>query len=190
MNFTQIVTEILGMTKRPDKINDIRREVNAAILYYSSEHDYRRDMLETTLAISPAGYELIVAISTLTRFRKIAYLKYAGTKIYVEEIESLMLKKDCDLLDKWYISGDAINIKLKNSASALDFGYYRYPEYKTDLVPGYWMLNGNWAAVLNRAASKVFYTIGDAQASQQAGQAALDAAMIFKNDYIRGNQHD
>jgi len=72
MNFTEIVTEIISMTKRPDKINDIRREVNAAILYYSTEHDYRRDLVETTIAITHAGFEVIVDIGLLTRFRKVA----------------------------------------------------------------------------------------------------------------------
>lgn len=191
MNFTEIVTEILGMTKRPDKILSIRREVNAAVLYYSSENDYRRDLVETTLAITPAGYELIVDIANdLERFRKVSYMKYGGLKVYIDEVQSLRLTKDCELLNKWYISGDSINIKLKNSTSSLDFGYYKYPPVLTDAAPNYWMLNGNWNAILQRAASVVFNDIGDAQSSQKALALASDAAMIFKSDYIRGNQHD
>ncbi len=190
MNFTAIVTEILSMTKRPDKINDIRREVNAAILYYSSESDYRRDLVETSIVITPAGYERILKLSELTRFRKVSYIKYAGTRVYVEELDSLKLTKDCDLVNKWYLSGDAINIKLRSSAAALDFGYYRYPEYKTDLLPNYWMLDGNWNAILERAASAVFNDIGDTGSSQVSARKALEAANIFRNDNTRGSQHD
>jgi len=190
MNFTAIVTEILGMTKRPDKIQDIRREVNAAILWYSSEHDYRRDLLETTIVISPAAYEKIVDLATLTRFRKVSYIKYAGTKRYVEELKGLKLTKDCEILDKWYLSGNSINIKLRAEAAALDFGYYQYPEYKTDALPEYWMLDGNWSAILQRAAAAVFNSIGDANSSQIAARAALEQGTIFKSDYIRGSQHD
>jgi len=190
MNFTAIVNEILSMTKRPDKINDIRREVNAAILYYSTESDYRRDLVETTITITPAGYEKILALSDLTRFRKVSYIKYAGTKKYVEELNGLKLTKDCELLDKWYISGDSINIRLRASAASLDLGYYQYPEYKTDLLPNYWMLDGNWNAILERAASAVFNDIGDTGSSQVSARKALEAANIFRNDNTRGSQHD
>ena len=187
MNFTGIVQELIGMTKRPDKINDIRREVNAALLFYSSEHDYKRDLVEVSLPITPAGYELVISINTLTSFRKVSYIKYGGSLVYVNELESLRICKGADTLDKWYISGDSINVKLKNSAAALDFGYYRYPEYKTDLLPEHWMLNGNWHAILQRAASAVFNDIGDTNSSQIAARTALEHATIFKNDYIRGN---
>lgn len=190
MNFTEIVSEIVRITKRPDKIIDIRREVNASLLYYCTESDYRRDLVEVSLPITPAGFELIITIDDLIQFRKVSYLKYAGLKRYIDEVTSLRLTKDCDLLDKWYISGDSINVRLRNSAAALDFGYYKYPTLLTDQSPEHWMLKGNWNAVLNRAASVMFNNIGDAQASQKAIMLATDAAMIFRNDYNRGNQHD
>jgi len=190
MNFTEIVTQIISMTKRPDKILDIRREVNAAVLYYSTLSDFRRDLVEVSLPIAPAGFELIITIDDLTRFRKVSYLKYGGLKKYVDEVTSLKLTKDCELLDKWYISGDSINVRLRASASALDFGYYKYPPILTDAAPTFWMLNGNWSAVLQRAASVIFNDIGDAQSSQKAFALATDAAMIFNNDYTRSNQHD
>lgn len=190
MNFTAIVNEILRMTKRPEKINDIRRAVNAAILYYSTENDYRRDLVETTIVITPAGYERILPLTELTRFRKVSYMKYAGTKAYLDEVESLRLTKDCELLDKWYLAGDSINIKLRASAAALDFGYYRYPEYKTDAAPEYWMLDGNWAAIIEKAAASIFNDIGDSGSAQISERKATELAMIFKNDYKRGNQHD
>lgn len=190
MNFTAIVNEILRMTKRPEKINDIRRAVNAAILYYSTESDYRRDLVETTITITPAGFERILDLNELTRFRKVSYIKYAGTKVYIDEVESLRLTKNCELLDKWYLSGDSINIRLRASASSLDFAYYRYPEYKTDLLPNYWMLDGNWAAIIEKAAASIFNDIGDSGSAQISERKATELAMIFRNDYNRGSQHD
>lgn len=191
MDFETLVNEVVAKVKRPDKLALARVQVNAAIRYFSQEHDYRRDLVE--LVWTPTGggshYEFIVPISDMARFRKIAYIKLAGKVHYIEELSSLKITKDCDLRDKWYIAGDNINIKSSAEATALDIGYYRYPQYLVDNTVSYWMIEGNWMAILERAASFVFNDIGDAQAAQLALRASNEYASIFKADTIRGSQH-
>lgn len=189
MNFTQISQEIVQATKRPDKLQNIRRAINDAVLFFDTEHDYKRDVQEFSFPLPIPGYEAIIPLTEFTRFRKMAYMKIGGSRIYVEELRSLVLSKGCDIVNKWYMSGDNINVKLGSHANALDIAYYRYPPVLTDANPEFWMLEGNWSAVLNKALSAVFNDIGDAQSASKAMQDAVNAGIIFKNDYIRGNQH-
>lgn len=189
MNFTQIVQEVIGMTKRPDKIQNIRRAVNAAVLFYDTENDYRRDLQEFVYTLPTPGYGAIIPLSEFTRFRKMNYIKIGGTRIYVDELKSLQLTSGCDVRNKWYISGDAINASLGSHANTLDIAYYQYPPVLSDASPNFWMLEGNWDAILQKAAASVFNDIGDANSYQGAERAATVAAAIFKGDYIRANQH-
>lgn len=189
MNFTEIAQEILGMTKRPDKLPNIRRAINAAVLFFDTEHDYKRDVQEMQFSLPVPGYEAIIPLNTFTRFRKMSYMKVGGTRCYVEELQSLQLTKDCSILNKWYISGDSIKVKLGLHANTLDLAYYQYPPVLTDANPNFWMLEGNWIAVLNKAAAEVYNDIGDSQSSAGALKDAVSNGVIFKNDYIRGNQH-
>jgi hypothetical protein len=189
MNFTEIVALVLDKHKRPDKLVDTQRAVNAAVLFYSTQFDYERDLVESVLTISPSSYTHEVDISALSRFRKVDYLKYAGTASYIKKLESRVLSSGCDTRDKWYIAGTSLKINMMRSASALDFSYYQYPPVLTDAAPNYWMLQGNWEAIAEKAASRIFTDIGDENSSIRALQDATAADAVFRGDYVRSNQH-
>lgn len=189
MNFTDIVSSIIQATKRPDKINDIRREVNAAVLWFSTEHDYSRDVEEVQYPLPIPGAQTVISIGTvLPRFRKIAYIKIAGTLHYIKELDSIVPSKTCDLRDKWYLAGNSINVNMSKSATALDIAYYAYPPHLTDASPNYWMLDGNWQAILERALSTILNDIGDAAAARNSEAKAKEAGYVFRGDYNRKAQ--
>lgn len=191
MDFNTLVNEVIAKVKRPDKASLARVQVNAAIQFFSQEHDYKRDLREFVWTPTPvaSSTEFIIPLADLERFRKIAYIKLAGTRHYLEELEALKLTKDCEINDKWYIAGDSINAKSSLAASALDIGYYRLPPYLTDNTIPYWMISSNWMAILERASAMVFNDIGDTQSYQAALRASNEYYAIFKGDYIRGSSH-
>lgn len=189
MNFTDIVSSIIQTTKRPDKINDIRREVNAAVLWFSTEHDYTRDVQEVQYPLPIPGTQTIVSISdVLPRFRKIAYIKIAGTLHYIKELDTIVPSKSCDLRDKWYIAGNSINVNMSRSATHLDIAFYAYPPVLSDASPDYWLLDGNWHAITERALSTILNDIGDVQAARTAEAKAKEAGYVFRGDQTRKAQ--
>lgn len=189
MNFTEIVAAVLQKHKRPDKLPDTWRAVNAAVLYYSTEHDYEYDLVESSVVISPASYTHEIDITGLTRFRKVDYIRKPGSFTYMKKLESRIITSTCDLRNKWYIAGTSLKINMAESLSGLDLSYYQYPPTLTDASPDYWMLQGNWAAIIDRAAAQIFNDIGDPQSSVKAMQDATVAAATFRGDYVRSNQH-
>jgi hypothetical protein len=190
MDFNGIVAEVLRKTKRPDKLDMIRQQVNAAALFFSSEYDYDGDLIEIVRsAEAPAtvSSEFIIPVSSLTRLRSIDYIKIAGTRKYVEKLDSRKLDACTDFRDKWYRAGANINVKLAHEAAALDISYFAFPPVLTPELPNYWMLQGNWIAIMEYAASMIFNDIGDSASSDRAMRAALAAGQVFKSSHVRSD---
>lgn len=183
MNFTEVVAEVLRIVKRPDKITDIRREVNAAINHFSVDSDFPRDLQEVLQAITATEYTQAIALSTFTRFRKFRYIKRAGTREFLKRLNDTdLFDTRCDLRDRYYIAGTNVNISMTKTAASLDIGYYQYPPVLTDASPNYWMLEGNWNAVVNKAASVIFANIGDDSSARTHNAFAVQAYMAFRQD--------
>ena len=177
MNFTEIVIEALAIVKRPDKILDIRREINAAVTFFSGNQNFSRDVMEQLVAIAPAELTQTIALSQLTRFRKIKYLKRAGTKNYLQKLGANELGTNCDMQDRFYVAGSSLKIAMTATAASLDVAYYQYPPFLTDAAPTYWMIDAGWPMVLNRVVAKVFAGIGDdASARMHENYARIDYA--------------
>jgi hypothetical protein len=175
MNFTEVVTEVLTTVKRPDKVTVIRREVNAAVAFFSGNQNFSRDVAELVVPIDDNEFTQAVLFASLPRYRKIKYIKRAGTKNYLKRLTAAELGTPCDMQDKFYVAGAGINISMTTKAANLDIGYYQYPPVLTDAAPTYWMIEGGWPMVFNRAASKVFADIGDdASAKLHEAYARLD----------------
>ena len=67
----------------------------------------------------------------------------------------------------------------------MDIGYYQYPPILNDLAPDYWLLDGGWSAVFNKALAKVFADIGDDASAQKHERLAINEFEIFRNDQAR-----
>lgn len=180
MIFTEAVNEVVGITGRPDKILDIRREINAAVNMFSLDADFTQDVQEQLLAINPLLYGQNIPYSSLTRFRKMQFLKRAGTYEYLTELQAKKLTSSEDAKDRWYTAGSGIRTNMCKLASALDIGYYQYPPTLTDIAGAYWMLDISPYMVIDRTAAKIFINIGDRQSADIHLQASAQAFTVFR----------
>lgn len=186
MNFTEIVAEVLRITKRPDKILDIRREVNAAVNQFSMDADFARDLEELLLPISVTEYTQAISWADLPRWRKFQYIRRGGTRNYLCILDSSqLLKNDCDMRDRYYIVGQGVRISMTALAPTLDVAYWAFPPILTDSSPNFWQLEGNWPAVLDRATSKVFANIGDDASANKHEASARIAFAGWRATQIR-----
>lgn len=187
MNFTEIVTEALRVTKRQDKILDARREANAAVLAFSMDYDADRDITELLLPISVSEYTQAIPWTDLPRWRKFQYIRRGGTRSYLTKLDpALMLKSDCDMRDKWYAVGNGIRISMTALAPTLDIAYWAFPPELTDTSPEFWQLEGNWPAVLDRTIAKVFAGIGDDASSNKHEALARAHFAGWRANQMRG----
>jgi hypothetical protein len=185
MNFVQAVEAVIDNVKRPDKLAMARREVNAAILAYSSAMDHPRDLEEVQLALT-LGTTHTVALSSLPRFRKMDWVRYPATRFYVKELSSRLLDCAVDIRDKWYVAGSSIKINLSREAGSLDISYYAHPPYLTEAAGSYWQLDANWPAIVASATSKLFIDIGDVESGRAKAAEAATHFITFSGDHNRG----
>lgn len=162
MNFTEAVAEVLSIVKRPDKISDIRREINAAISFYCLGADFARDFNEGSFPIDATLYAQQLALSTFSRFRKFAYIKPPAVKYYIENIgPNKVFTGSCEKVNTYYISGSNITFKLSALTASLLVGWYSYPPVLTDAAGTFWLLDVAPYMVIDRAAAMVFSNMGD-----------------------------
>ncbi|MGE4259162.1 MAG: hypothetical protein AB7F19_07460 [Candidatus Babeliales bacterium] len=186
MNFTEVVQEVIRTTKRPDKLADIRREVNAAVNFFSVDSEFDRDIEELLLPINSGEYSQALSMSLLPRYRRMSYLKIGGTRHFLKELSRSEMLTECDLRNKWYIAGSSLNMNSTILGAAVDVAYYAYPPYLTDASPNFWMLEGNWPAVVHRACAAIFKDIGDIPSAQaEEGYATKDYLAFRKDQKIR-----
>lgn len=177
MNFSQVCQEVLNVVKRPDKLNDIRREVNAAVSHFCTDASWEQNRAEAAVNINATQYSQLVALSGLTRFHRVWYLKRGGTDAYLNKLNTtaLFANKCTDKRDTYYIVGQNINVNLGALSSTLDIGYYQFPPYLTDAAPDFWMLEHLPFMVIDKAISKVFIDIGNAEEANVHEMRALAA---------------
>lgn len=187
MNFTEVVNEVVDITKRPDKIKDIRREVNAAINFFSVETNFARDRSEQSVAIDATIYAQSIPLSVLTRFRKVDVIKPSGRcSLSNKEPSNIFTRNPSDATNVWYLAGNQINISTDSLNATLLLAYYSFPPILTDIAPDYWMLEVSPFMVIDRAASKIFANIGDDSSMKVHKGFADEAYISAKRDYKYG----
>ena len=195
MDINQAVTEVLTITARPDRSAEILSALNAAISFYSSKADFALDLVETSLPISPTEYggtvqfNVVSPTPLVTRFRKFKYVKPYGVKRYLTPIGSdkIFTPKDQIQVDKYYVGGNNITYTLKELAPSLEVGYYQYPPVLDGTtLSTHWMLDLMPWAVIDRAAARIFRSIGDDTSAVAYDRSSMELFLAARRDFEDG----
>lgn len=177
MNFDAVVQEVLGIIKRPDKITDVKREVNAAINFCCNESEFARDLVEVSYPIDNTLYTQNIALSEFPRFRKFFYIKPPTVRYYLEPITPNRIFENCkEAVNSYYVAGDDVVIKTSSLHATLLIGYYRYPSVLSG-ANTFWLLDASPYMIIDRAAAKVFANMGD-DASAKKHEAFFNLAWL------------
>lgn len=185
MNFATALAELMLILKKPEKLPQAKRELNAAMTFYSLDSHFKRDYAELSPAISATALIQSVALSTFTRFRSFHYIRRGGTKYFLNVLpDSELFNPNCSLQDRYYIVGDNLNISLANLAATLDIGYFKYPPILTGAAGevGYWMLDISPYMIIDRAAASVFRAAGDDKDFNSYSASAREQYLAFRKD--------
>ena len=166
MDFTDMVTEVQGLVKRPDKAAAIGSAINSALSQYVFRTEFTHDLVETTIPVDANEYSQTIDLTTLDpaliRFRKWKYIKPYGVRGYILPIDpqNVFVPGGSIQTDRYYMIGSKLTIITSALASSLSVGYFQHAPvlsgsntfWLTDLCP---------YAVINRAAGEIFNAIGD-----------------------------
>lgn len=178
MNFLEVTTEILSSLKRPDKLSDIKREINSAINFCCLETSFARDLVEATVSIPNTDCVGSIALSTLTRFRKFKYIRPVGTNCYLDPVPpDRIFQGGREQVNTYYVSGDNVIYRLSKLNTSLLVGYYTYPIVLSADTDTHWLLGISPYMIINRALQFLFAGIGD-------DTSAKHHASLFSQQYI------
>lgn len=171
MNFSEVVNEVLSLTKRPDKVTQAENAVNSRLARCILKGEFSHDLVETTIPIDDTLYAQLVDLSTLasplTRFRKWKYLKQPGALKYLEpgDVSNVFRPGGYTQSDIFYMIGSTLNIITSSLSSTLEVGYYQYaPALKNNET--HWLLDICPYAIINLATGELFNSMGDVGASK------------------------
>lgn len=164
MNAAEVIDAVEAITKRPDKRAEIIVAMNHALSHCTLRADFARDLVESTIATeSPTSYTGTISLASLTRFRKIKYLKATGALRLLHEVDATkMISAGKVQPDTFYIAGNNLVYSLSSASATLEIGYYAYPALLGYSVTDYhWMLDLMPYCIIDFAAARIFNIIGD-----------------------------
>jgi hypothetical protein len=183
MNFSEVVDEVVRITKRPDKILDTRREVNAAINFCCADSDFARDRVEDTFEIESDAYAGNIALSEFTRFRKIDAIRPSGRNKLLDFLEpNRIFNGGRESTDVYYIAGTQLNYKLCALDSELIIAYYSYPAVLTG-TQTFWLLDVSPFMIIDKAAAQIFTNIGEANDARYHKDCFKEAYLAARKNY-------
>ena len=187
MNFTEAITAVTSITKRPDKATEIRSNLNKALAFYTLKADWAEDLVEASLAIAATTYGETVSLSSLTRFRKFKYVKPRGKRYYLTTIDPTQLLTPTGSLqpNRFYVAGSSLTFTLSELNTHLEIGYYRYAPVLTEVSGSdtHWMLTKMPWAIIERAASQIFKSIGDDSSARFYEDSADEFFRAARRDF-------
>lgn len=185
MNFSDVLTEVLRISGRPDKVVDATRAINLAISFCTFKGEFKKDTVEASLPVNSTLYGATVSIASFTRFRRFKYIKPTAERFFLKELESdkIFTPKNVIQRDVYYVAGTSLTYTLGKLTPTLEVGYYTYaPTLDAITTNTYWMLDMMPFAVIDLAVARIFQTIGDdasATRYQNSGMVFFDSV---KND--------
>lgn len=187
MDLSEMRVKVIERTKRSDKVQETDDAINNAISFFSLGSSFMQDLVEGTVAIDATLFAQSLSISaSFTRFRRLKYLKRTGQRGYIKQADPLKIydAAGCELLDRWYRSGNNIVFKLKTLSPTLEYGFFQYPALLEDDTDTHWMLDIIPMAVFNKACAEIFQSIGDADADVRICETRAMAMFdVAKQDF-------
>jgi hypothetical protein len=173
MQLSDLVTEVYGLTSRPDKATETVAAVRAATLKAHQRDFYPKDLVEVPLQFDSSAYQQTLQYRTLIpRWRAFKHLRKWDVDSSTPKdfltyigIEESMDEYKRNREDVVYLAGNNLQVRSGTQERYYLLGYYEHPDVT---IAGYksWVALEHPYAIIYEAARVIFKTIGfDEQAS-------------------------
>jgi hypothetical protein len=189
MDFGTMVDNIASRVGRPDKEDDIKEAINAAIEYCTVNGDFSADLIEGDVDVDSTVYSQSIVISTtFTRFRKIKYLKPYGYNRYLtwRDPSRIFDDRNQQCRDVWYRAGDNIVINTSVAISNVLYCYYQFPSLLTADEDTHWMMTYMYNAIFNLACADIWDNVGNTEEGNRFRAKGANFLLSHRRDHQDG----
>lgn len=192
MNFSEIVSEVIGITRRPDLTTRIQAAVKEATLKIHQTDFYYPDIQELTIQFDNPDYiSNFNPFDIATRFRKAKYMRiwdgdavgFAGPFIEPTQVENVLDDYGINRTNVFYQAGQLLQIRTCLPLDKILFGFYQQPNIESSAYSS-WIANVNPYIIVNEAARRIFAEIGMESQANQLSSLVAEGVINLRVTYI------
>lgn len=198
MTLTELITEVYGITNRPDRVSETLAGVRSATMKAHRSDFFPKDLYETGITFpTSAYYQQIDYRTIIPRWRAAKYLRHfdptavpspglAGKFFKLVLPETVLDDYQIDRENIWYLAGDVLQVRSCTEFQYALLGCYLNPQAgATDQLFNSWIAEEFPWSIIHNAASYVFRAIGKMDESQaQLQLGAMEMAELINSNIV------
>lgn len=155
MSFSDLVTEVVEITKRPDLVAKTNRAVSSATLAVHNKALFKSDLVEIRITFPEADYEQTInKWDALPNFRRIESI-FAPNELTQVSPGDVVDSYNSFRTDVYYEAGAGIQIKSSTPITSAYLLYYANPTVTPDANYSSWIANWNSRIIVTYAAAQL-----------------------------------
>ena len=195
MNFAELVSEVISITKRPDLADRTQGAVRAATQKLHQSDFFFKDLVEIPVQFSESAFiQNFLPTDVLPRFRKAKYIRYwigdangqPGPFLKQIQIENALDTYGYQRNNVFYLAGQMIQIRANPAVYRVLFGAYVHPVLLPAESYQSWIADEAPYAIIYEAARTVFRSISlqeqAAEYTRLAGEILAELKMSYVDD--------
>lgn len=168
MNFGELCQDVITITNRPDLISEIQLAVRIATSKFHMIDFWMRDRAERILIFPQSDTRFTVdLLVTFANWRKFSYIRpydqVSANPInkFINEISpsAIFDEYSQQKTDIFYVAGNLMNMKCKESQNAFLIGWFKYPNVQISSYAS-WIADMYPAIIVEEAAGRIYNSIG------------------------------
>src|SRR5256885_6877502 len=195
-----IIQLILDDTQRLDKVEEIKRRIQRAVMKHHFKDFYKKDHVDAIYAFVVSDTEQVIDTTLIDRFRAVSYIrKFMTVDVNGNPITPTTEQGDLtetapekafdgygfDKLNVFYRSGTAIKIRSSTPMNQVFMGYYTFPIIEPIASMDSWIATEYPELIAVKAKARIFKDIGKDDESKSAKDEADTELSILQTNNIR-----
>lgn len=192
MSLATLLTDVYGITGRPDLVTQTTQAVKAATLKAHMSDFYYRDLVEVNQATGSTATFFQLATTLFPRFRALKYIQKSQAVrdetfpypfLGIIDTDQIMDEYNEYVLNAAYVAGLNINIRVDAALTHVKVGYFALPNI-TDGGFSSWIDDTQPYAIVCEAARTMFKTLGYDEESRTYDMLVMEQLTLLKMSNI------
>jgi len=173
----EVIYEVVqDEVNRPDRMDEIKRRIQRAVLKYHRIERFRRDILESAMVFPASQAIQQIDISLLATFREVVYIRLndptqtnnlttllgttEGNDFEQISIQRVMDGYGYDKNRVWYLAGTQINLRAEASFQNIQWGYLVLPVVEPIESMTSWIAQQHYELIAQEVVKRIFVSTG------------------------------
>lgn len=193
MNFQEIFTEVVILTKRPDLVDRTKQAIRSATIKLHHSDLYFKDLFEVAVQFTgPFHLQSFLPTEVVPTFRMVKYIRLwvggqtgdVGRFLTGIQIENSLDAYKRIKTDVFYMAGQVLQIRGAAPLDKVLFGCYVNPVVTPEASYSSWIANEKPYAIIFEAARQVFASISFTEQANAMAQMVADEVAELKLTYV------